>query len=688
MHFSKHLCWLFLLFLWNSSSFGRTTDLSDRIDSLQHVALNSSDTDLNRYQSAKALAIIYENIDLDSAIIYVNLSLDLLSSGNQEKEQIDLLLRRALSYTRLKNIEASISDLDAAYPMALQSQDNILIADVLHGYSLAYQQNGKMIEAIGYNLEAEQLYQSAGDSAKLILVYAELARAYTYTENKEQSIHYEHQVAKLALLTKDSISMAKSYNNLAVEYEEDGQPDEALKYYLLSFELRRNIQDTSQWTYVLYNIVSVSSRMGKTETAESYANLLQRAALGRGNPNNEYIGNLGLAELYISQNRMGKARPYISKALGLKGTPPGPDLRLHAYKMLALSTEKAGLYAESLAWYQQEQDLTDSLQMSKKKAIIEGLQTQYDSQAKDVENAKLQLAQTQSEVRRIRFFWISILVGSGLMIFLGFMIWNNRRKTLRNQALVKQGDLIQSQNETLQIRNEQLDQLNKEKDALMGIVAHDLKAPLSKAEGLLSILQTQLPAEGVEREVVKRMEQVFEQGNSLIEELVLLNELDSDSKSLQLESVDVSILVNHAAEAFAEVAEKKQIQLKLDLPNHAVQIKSHAPYLQRILDNLLSNALKFSLAETIVTLSVRPGAERLELEVRDQGPGISQEEIPFLFEKFTRLSNRPTGGESSTGLGLSIVDSLVHKLGGQVSVDSEVGVGTAFVVGLPMGHPA
>ena len=108
------------------------------------------------------------------------------------------------------------------------------------------------------------------------------------------------------------------------------------------------------------------------------------------------------------------------------------------------------------------------------------------------------------------------------------------------------------------------------------------------------------------------------------------------------------------------------------------------PFLIRIaINNLLSNALKFSPAQTTIEMEAAQVEGRIHFAVRDEGPGISAEDQKKLFKKFQRLGASPTGGESSTGLGLAITKALVEKLGGTIEVRSQLGEGTIFVVQLP-----
>ena len=103
------------------------------------------------------------------------------------------------------------------------------------------------------------------------------------------------------------------------------------------------------------------------------------------------------------------------------------------------------------------------------------------------------------------------------------------------------------------------------------------------------------------------------------------------------------------------------------------------------MENLVSNAIKFSQRGTEVGIMSIAEPNRVILEVSDQGPGISLEDQRKLFGKFQKLSARPTGGEHSSGLGLAIVKSLVDKLGGDIEVKSELGKGAIFRVVLPVG---
>ncbi len=133
----------------------------------------------------------------------------------------------------------------------------------------------------------------------------------------------------------------------------------------------------------------------------------------------------------------------------------------------------------------------------------------------------------------------------------------------------------------------------------------------------------------------------------------------------------------------AKNAERKEIRLIADLQKVTDSLFD-ADRMRQVVDNLLSNAIKFSPSGSVVNVTCGQAGRILDIAVTDQGPGIPSEDLDRLFDTFEKLSAQPTGGEKSTGLGLSIVKSIVDAHGGEIEVDSEVGRGTTFIVHLPV----
>jgi signal transduction histidine kinase len=233
--------------------------------------------------------------------------------------------------------------------------------------------------------------------------------------------------------------------------------------------------------------------------------------------------------------------------------------------------------------------------------------------------------------------------------------------------------------------NRQLKKLNEDKDNLLGVVAHDLKSPLNGIIGLLNLLKLTLSAmEPEQQEYFRYIEHSCINMSALVNNLLDIGRIELGRNEINPERVELGVLLKQHIKIFEEQAERKKITIILEDNAPAVTLTTDPKVLTRIMENLISNAIKFSPHEKQILIRVIHNAANIKVEVKDQGPGIAKEELPDLFKKYQRLSAKPTGGESSTGLGLSIVKELVSYLDGKISVESDRNAGATFILELPM----
>ncbi len=234
----------------------------------------------------------------------------------------------------------------------------------------------------------------------------------------------------------------------------------------------------------------------------------------------------------------------------------------------------------------------------------------------------------------------------------------------------------------LYVRNESLAAILEENKQLMQILVHDLKSPLSNIKMLSYLFQdfaTDKDSEELLTIFNKSLDYVFH----LIDQMETLNNMESHPLSNYIENFDLKEFVESNIKDFASTAESKSIKLNFSFTGRRRLIKTDMNFLKRILYNLISNALKFSPFKTKIEISLSSNATHFELQIKDEGPGISEDDQVKLFEKFVKLANRPTNSESSSGLGLFIVKELLNNIQGQIKVESEVGAGSTFIVTLP-----
>jgi signal transduction histidine kinase len=233
-----------------------------------------------------------------------------------------------------------------------------------------------------------------------------------------------------------------------------------------------------------------------------------------------------------------------------------------------------------------------------------------------------------------------------------------------------------------------LRQANSFKSEILGTVAHDLKNPLGVILGRTEILKEMIAGAGaLDQNVEAQIGNIRDAANRLtqmVDDLVADAMADALDITIRREPVDIAVLVQEVAEANRPLAARKDQTIAVVAPpDHAAVCDSDR--IREAIDNLVSNAIKYSPIGGTIDLLVAQDDGGIVVQVRDQGAGLSPEDISRLFGRFQRLSAKPTAGETSTGLGLSIVKRIVDLHGGRVTVQSAgQGKGATFKMTLPV----
>jgi signal transduction histidine kinase len=238
----------------------------------------------------------------------------------------------------------------------------------------------------------------------------------------------------------------------------------------------------------------------------------------------------------------------------------------------------------------------------------------------------------------------------------------------------------------LQTQNTQLAELNVQKNRFLGMAAHDLRNPLSAIMTYSGFLneEASVVLNSEQKEFVETIHRSSEFMLSMVTDLLDFSQIETGKLELNLETVDLMAQVNRNVTLNRLLSDRKGIVVNVlaceDLP--PLVLDPHK--IEQVLSNLISNAIKYSHADTTVTVEVKKEHKLVIIAVKDQGQGIPAEEIASLFEPFETTSVQSTAGESSTGLGLVIVKQIVEGHGGKIEVESQVGAGSTFTVSLPI----
>ena len=237
----------------------------------------------------------------------------------------------------------------------------------------------------------------------------------------------------------------------------------------------------------------------------------------------------------------------------------------------------------------------------------------------------------------------------------------------------------------IQASNKQLINLNNLKNKFLGMASHDLRNPIVSIRGFSELLLSE--AVGVlndeQKEFLSITNDVSNNMLLLLNELLDISVIESGKLTLNIQPGLLSQLIEKSCKLNKVNAEKKEIQLISHIKNVG-ELPYDEKRISQVLDNLMSNAIKYSEKNTQITVTLEKNNNWAKVSVKDQGQGLSTEDQSKLFGEFQRLSSQPTGGENSTGLGLSIVKKIVELHGGNIGVKSVLGKGSTFYFELPV----
>lgn len=671
------------------------------------------------------------NGDFDSAVFYIDKAIETAGACGDEEREIKLIIRKSdffsgrgeltealntnviamskakalgdslligRAYIDLVRIMLTTSEYDSALFLLNIAEEfvkpygnTLLWEDILAYRGQAYDRSGIYEKALVNYMESLQVAETRKDTFEIPGILNNIAIIYKRQEDFASAREYYYQSIEKSIQIDDEYGAAITNVNLGLLEKDLNNFEKADSLLKASLSHFTQIKMSYGIAVVHHNLAELKRKEGKMAEALKNYEKSQELASTYGYKQLSAKNNLSLAQVSFESGNMSMSLDYAGQALKISENQNLLEEKCDTYRILADIYEAMKRPGEALAAYKQFHQLNDSLYNDRKAEIINQQKAKYETHQKDMEidvlkkEQAFQESEIRASARQSRFFIIlsiSLAVIFALLA-VGFFETRkfNKQLNLRNKEIIRQNNFIESKQKELIRQHQTLQKLSKEKDDLINIVAHDLRSPLNQLKGLITIIKMELLS-FFSSETNMYFEKIDVSINTLrdrINRILDVEQINSENVQMVIESLDPNEILSDLQSDFVGEATKKGIKIQFIRNGVSDHIKADLTYTIQVLENLVSNAIKFSKAGEDITLRVSKAGERIRLHVKDNGPGLTKEDQQNLFKKFTRLSAKPTGNEKSIGLGLAIVKKYMENMNGKVWCESEEGKGSEFI---------
>ena len=488
-----------------------------------------------------------------------------------------------------------------------------------------------------------------------------LANVYMTTNNLERA----DSVLRLALAGEAALGsltgQAINYANLGAIFEQRGKNDSAWVYYRRSMEL--NQQDNNMLGVALCHTY-FGDMYRKQHLYDRALDEYDKAyTIMKGSRDEWHTLNaiIALANIYALMGERVKAKSYLDQSLQMAKTIGSKEHLAQIYQSYYTWYKQQGDFRQALACHEQACALKDSLIDMDKVNRMQNTTLDLERNQQDLRMAEAKHQIDQEQTMRyagyIVFCIIVVLMGGLIAV-----LYHARQVKARSHKA--------------------LQRLNEVRETFFTNITHEFRTPLTVILGLSQDLQRLDTSADECRKMGKAIQRQGQCILRLINQLLDISKIKSEIGTPDWRQGDLGAYIRMIVEAYTHYAEKQGITLRLETKGMPHATCFVPDYMNKVVGNLLSNALKFTPRGGTVSVVVWQEGQQLAIDVADNGRGIPQHGLPHIFEAFYQADN--TGNDIGTGVGLALVHQVILNLGGSIAVESEVGKGTTFHILLPI----
>lgn len=574
------------------------------------------------------------------------------------------------SYSHRSDYTKAIHHLEKALLLSRSLGEKKLEGNILIHLGIVHK-NSDPAKAIELYYESLEIHKMLNDRLSEAHLLNNIGVVFKMLGNYSTALEYYLQ----SLDIKEEVGVEKTIHNTLSNigniYVIMNEYDKALDYAMRSLKLLRKHNTRINEPVVLGNVALCNKMLGHYKEAMNYYGEAIEVAKETGNRQSEADNYDGIGELYLINGDMDSALSSFNKALEIAEDINDRSLiasiHLNLGKGYLQSGDNEKSLDELLKGLEHTKETDDRKMMGDYYQAISSYYESIGDYVKAVDYLKL-----HNDSNRELILKQSEMVTKSLMI---------QHEAERHQ---KEAESNRARNEELTRIVKRLDEINEDKNNFIGIVSHDLRDPVSSVYSIAELILGDYDnfSEEERKDFINDIKTSADRVIKLLQTLLDINAIETGQFKTEFESNDLTEITKEVISYYKDRAIAKNLDIRFTEEQHSLFYGDRRS-VEQIISNLLSNAIKYSPPGKNIYIKTSEASNAVRFEIDDEGPGLTQEDQKKLFGKFMRLSARPTAGEESFGLGLSIVKKLVNMNKGKVWCESEEGKGAKFFVELP-----
>lgn len=618
----------------------------------------------------------------DSAIILFREALMKSERAKLKDRQAKALYLIGVGFHVKGELDSALNYYNKALPMLTHSKDSVSLSSVVNNLGLISLNRGDHPSAVKYLRRSATIEEKIGNIEGYASSLNNIGLIYQQVGDLENALIFFRKCEKIQSEQKNHFRLVQLYNNMGLVKERQNDSDSAFYYYKLSLQHAVGPESRNHMANPLVGIGKIFFQRNQLDSAKRYAEEAETVSSNAQQPKILSVAKLLLGNIELRLNRFSSSEELLTEGYELaKKHNLLPEIQQAALRFHQLYKQQ-GNFKKALEFFElYEETKTELLNEGKIREI-----TRLEEQHKAEQEMQTLIAGQEAERLRIQkekdeeqFEKKVFLLASTLLLVIAVIAMMSYRSNKKNSKK------LASLNHELNLKNNKLNKLDADRTRFLANINHDFRTPLTLIKGHIGQILKDGDSYLTQKaeSSLKMIENSSEQLNQMSEEIQNLLQIESKELQPQWQSVNISSFVSTVVDMFISSGGLREKQLIFHGLKEDIIVHIDLKLIQRVLGNLISNAIKFTDKKDQIIVSLDLQEKNLVIKVIDTGVGIATEDLPYVFDRFYQSSNNDFSQKEGFGIGLAMVKELTELHGGSVNVESEPGKGSAFTILLP-----